>query len=149
MAASKSCHMSPKAVANQVDVLKRHVGRFLEKSQWKLDLGIQWDKYSANCYSYMSSCVKDVIQKAIDDNYTSLLDLSFKKPSTPQNEYIDECHVNDTWTFASTDLEPVDEASDLLPHGFGLLSGDHIVVLGRGEPVHHDNVGRLLSLVQR
>lgn len=29
MAASKSCHVSPEAVANEVDVLKRHVGGFL------------------------------------------------------------------------------------------------------------------------
>lgn len=47
------------------------------------------------------------------------------------------------------DLDPVNEESDLLPHRLGLLSRHHVVILGRVEPVHHDDVGRLLPLVQR
>lgn len=50
---------------------------------------------------------------------------------------------------APADLEPVDEVGDFPAHGFGVLSCHHIVVLRRREPVHHDDVGRLLSLVQR
>lgn len=35
VASSESCYMGPQAVANQVDVLQRHVGSFLEATKFK------------------------------------------------------------------------------------------------------------------
>lgn len=47
-----------------------------------------------------------------------------------------------------TDLDPVDEASDLPSNCFGFLSRDHVVVLRGWEPIHHDNISCLFSVVQ-
>ena len=47
-----------------------------------------------------------------------------------------------------THLHPVDEASNLLAHHLGVLGGHHIVVLGSGEPVHHNDVSISFPLVQ-
>lgn len=102
----------------------------------------------------MSSSVKEIIQKVINDDYKSLLSLPFNKEVMKSHLCSKWILTGATrgwnlWNFASTDLDPVNEASDLLPHCLGVLSCNHIVVLGRGEPVHHDNVSHLLSLVQR
>ena len=105
--------------------------------KWKTDTNkLQYKR--KKMFPFVTSLIETIYSKSlyfVTYVYNMLFILSLKNSAV-------------TWKLSHrTNLKPVNEVSDLLSHHLGVLGGYRIVVLGCVQPVHHDHIGILLSLI--